>query len=127
MKTQNLILTQHTEHNEWLNKLLFYKDDLIIMQNRLDEITKKNTSTAVMKSIEHFQNQFIIQREQIDILKHDINIHEDAIKKTINENPIASDHRRTDDHKDHRQKIERFEELFALLRKDLMSFLAKWM
>lgn len=127
MKTQNLILNQHTEHNEWLNKLLFYKDDLTIMQNRLDEIAKKNTSTDVMKSVEHFQNQFIIQRGQIDILKHDINIHEDFIVKSINENPIASDHRSADDHKDHRQKIERFEELFALLRKDLMSFLAKWM
>lgn len=127
MKTQKLILTQHTEHNEWLNKLLFYKDDLTIMQNRLNEIAKQILSTDVMKSVEHFQNQFIIQREQIDILKHEINKREDEIIKSINENPIASDHRRTDDHKDHREKIERFEELFALLRKDLLSFLAKWM
>ena len=82
-ETQTSIIGQHAEHVEWANKLLFYKDDLTVMQNRLDEIAKKNTANDVMKSVEHFQNQFKIQREQIDLLKHEINVHEDAIEKSI--------------------------------------------
>lgn len=127
MNTQKSITALHTEHQEWLNTLLFYKDDLKVFQNRLDEVAKKNNAKEVLMSIEHFQNQFKIQHEQIDILKHEINEHESQIEKSINDNPVASDHRHMDDHTDHRDKMKRFEELFSALRKELMSFLVKWM
>jgi hypothetical protein len=32
-----------------------------------------------------------------------------------------------EDHAPEREKMERFEELFASLRKELLSFLSKWM
>lgn len=117
----------HTEHKEWLNKLSFYKDDLQVMQNRLDEIVSRNTSKELMVNLEHFQNQLIIQHEQIDILKHEINEHEKSIEKSIIDNPVASDHRKMNDHSEYRDKMLRFEDLFHELRKDLMSFVAKWM
>jgi len=127
MNTQTPIFTQHAEHLEWLNKLLFYTDDLMIMQNRLDEIAKKSKEPDVMKSVEHFQNQFKIQHEQIDILKHDINAHEHILFENVEHNPTASDHRKVPEHPEHRQKVERFEELFASLRKEFMNFAAKCM
>ena len=127
MNTQKSITVMHAEHKEWLNSLMFYKDDLKIFQNRLDEVAKKNNAKEVLMGLEHFQNQFKIQNEQIDILKHEINSHEKLIEKSINDNPIASDHRSMDDHTDHRDKMKRFEELFVELRKELMQFLAKWM
>jgi hypothetical protein len=124
---EKLIMELHTEHKEWLNKLSFYKDDLQIMQNRLNEIVSRNTSKELMVNLEHFQNQLIIQHEQIDILKHEINEHEKAIEKSIIDNPVASDHRKMNDHTEYRDKMIRFEDLFHDLRKDLMSFVAKWM
>ncbi len=124
---EKLIMELHTEHKEWLNKLSFYKDDLQVMQNRLDEIVSRNTSKELMVNLEHFQNQLIIQHEQIDILKHEINEHEKSIEKSIIDNPVASDHRKMNDHSEYRDKMLRFEDLFHELRKDLMSFVAKWM
>jgi hypothetical protein len=127
MTTEKSINTLHSEHREWLNKLSFYKDDLQIMQNRLVEIAGKNNSNEFSAGLEHFQNQLIIQREQIDILKHDINEHERSLEKLMIGHPVASDYRKVHDHPEHREKMEQFEHLFASLRKELTDFLAKWM
>ncbi len=51
----------HEDHKQWLNNLIFYKDELKIMQNRIAEISQKNSSKEVLAYIEHFQNQFIVQ------------------------------------------------------------------
>ena len=53
------------QHNEWLRKLEFYKEDLDILEKRLLEVSDKNTSTEARAGIEHFQNQFMIQRKNI--------------------------------------------------------------
>ena len=127
MNTQKPIAELHVEHKEWLNKLLFYKDDLKIMQSRLDEIASKNNIKEVLVFVERFENQFKIQKEQIDVLNHDIKQHVNKIEESIINNPIASNHRKMDDHAEEREKMIRFEELFAELRKDLLSFLSKWL
>ena len=127
MNTQIALVDLHVEHKEWLNKLLFYKDDLKIMQSRLDEIASKNNSKEVLVFVERLENQFKIQKEQIDVLNHDIKQHVNKIEESIINNPIASNHRKMDDHAEEREKMIRFEELFAELRKDLLSFLSKWL
>jgi len=127
MSTQKHLIELHAEHKEWLNKLSFYKDDLTVMQSRLGEVAAKNTLQEALVMVEHFQNQFKIQYEQIDILKHEINQHSANIEASISNNPVASDHRTMEDHAPEREKIDKFEELFASLRKDLLGFLAKWM
>ncbi len=127
MNSAKPILEQHAEHLEWLNKLSFYKDDMGTFQRRLNEIAKKNTSMEIMAVVEQLQNKLKIHNEQADILKHEINEHEKAIERSIIENPVASDHRKGEDHKTHREKMETFELLFAEFRKTLLSFCAKWM
>ena len=127
MSTQTSITTMHAEHTEWLNKLLFYKDDLKIMQHRLEEVAAKNNSKECLIQVEHFENQFKIQNQQIDILKHEIKQDESLIEKSINDNPFASDHRKLQDNGSLRDGMQRFEELFAAMRKELMTFLSKWM
>jgi hypothetical protein len=127
MTTGKLINTLHSEHKEWLNKLSFYKDDLQVLQNRLVETAGKNNSNEFAAGLEHFQNQLIIQREQIDILKHDIDEHERNLEKVVIDLPVGSDHRKMHDHSVQREKMAQFELLFASFRKELTDFLAKWM
>ena len=78
MKTEK-VYTQHEENKQWMNSLLFYTDEVKIMQGRLEEVASKNTSKEIMAQVEHFQNKLIINRESIDILKHEINLSNDAI------------------------------------------------
>lgn len=124
---QKLIYEQHTELIEWLNKLAFYRDDIKILKDRLSEVALKNTSQDVLANVEHFENQFIVQKEQNDILRHDIKQYENVIEKSIAENPIASDHRKMDDQVRLRESIVMYEKIFAEMRKELISFLSKWM
>jgi len=60
-------------HSDWLRGLDFYKQELGILKGRLTEIASKNTGQETMKQVEHYENQFKVQAEQIDLLKHNIN------------------------------------------------------
>jgi hypothetical protein len=125
MKTN--IYQQHSEHTEWLNKLAFYKDELSIMQKRLDEIGAKNTANDVLKDVEHFQNQIIIQNNNVDTIKKHINREEKIIQANIAANPTASDHRKIEDHTEEREMVEGFVDNFEKIRKEYNTFLSKRM
>ena len=127
METKKTIYQLHEEHKTWLNKLLFYKDELKIMDKRILEVAEKNTSKEVRALADHFSNQLIIQKEQIDILTHDIKSHELFLEAAVLDNPHAIDHEKFSDHKKHRQSITTFEKLFKELREELIDFLSKWM
>lgn len=62
-------------HSEWKRSLGFFKDELGIYKSRLTEIAGRNTGKETMQMIEHFQNSFLVQQENIDVLHHDINKH----------------------------------------------------
>lgn len=63
----------HHQGNDWLRELEFYKDELALLTTRLEEVASKNTDKDVLAQIEHFQNKFVLLRQQVDELKHDIN------------------------------------------------------
>jgi hypothetical protein len=97
------------------------------MANRITEIGEKNTSKEARALCDHFNNQLIIQREQIDILNHDIKSHESYLEAALRNNPDIIDHQKFMDHKKHRESIAVFEKLFKDLREELIDFLSKWM
>lgn len=127
MSTKAGIYELHEEHKVWNNKLDFYKDDITILERRLEELVTKNSSQEVRAEIEHFQNQFYIQRNNIDQIKHIINLDEKALEKEITSNPVAVDHRKIEDHPKERDLVETFEQKLNELRADFNSFSAKWM
>lgn len=117
----------HEEHQTWLKNLAFYKDEITVMQNRITEIASKNSGQDVLKQVEHFQNQLIVQRNNIDELNHSIKDHENYLENRVNENPIAVDRRKVNDHPKMRDNYESFDKVFNELRKELNLFLAKHM
>ena len=127
MNKNETIINLHHEHTEWINKLNFYKDDLIVFNNRLSEIAAKNTKNDILAEVERFQNQFIIQNNNIDQIKHIINLDEDKIKKEVTKNPVEVDHRKVEDHAGERDLVDTFEKNFNEIRADFNKFAAKWM
>ena len=125
--TKKTIYELHEDHKTWKNKLLFYRDEVKIMKHRIEEIASKNTAKEVLAFIEHFQNQLIIQDEQIDILAHDIQKRESFLEAAANKNKVAVDHEKFDDDRVLRSAMDDFERLFHELRKELIVFLSKWM
>ena len=117
----------HTEHSEWMKKLLFYEDELNVMLRRLAEIADRNTKTEVMARLEHFQNLMIVQKEQLDILKHGIREHEQGLADEVRRWPVASDHRKFPDHEDQRERMLRYGQLFEEMRTEFKYFVSEWM
>jgi hypothetical protein len=124
---QEKIYTQHSENNEWMNNVAFYRDEIKIMESRLGEVVSRNNSKEVLKQVEHFQNQFFIQRERLSELKHEINLSNDVLNKAIEQNPIALEHRKVNDHSMAREEMQSFEKLYASLKSEFNAFLSKWM
>ncbi|MBK7966052.1 MAG: hypothetical protein IPK10_12760 [Bacteroidetes bacterium] len=123
---KKLVYDMHTEHIQWINKMLFYKDEMKVMQNRLSEVAGKNTNQEVQAMVEHFQNQLIVQNEQADILKHTIKQYENTIEFHLEKSDTAADKLRWDDHSDLRGKVEMFEKIINELRAELIDFIAKY-
>lgn len=127
MSTKVGLYELHEEHKVWNNKLDFYKEDITILEKRLEELVTKNTDQSIRAEIEKYQNQFIIQKNNIDQIQHIINQDEKEIVKEINDNPVAVDHRKMEDHSKERDLVETFEQKLNGLRADFNSFSAKWM
>lgn len=117
----------HFEHQLWLSTAKFFNDELKIYQNRLEEIASKNTAEDVRKQIEHFQNGFIIQKEQLDILNHEVNVHEQELAKFAKDHPIAIDHYLFDNHTTLSEKVEAFQKIYVELKTEFNRFLSTWM
>lgn len=127
MKTAELKMPElHQLHREWANKINFYRDEIKLLEKRIEEIASKYTSKEVLAMVEHFQNQIKIQRNEMDILMHDIKAEEKELQDNITENPTAWEHRKAA-HSSINERMETFEKLFAEMRRELIGFAAKYM
>ncbi|MCX8080370.1 MAG: hypothetical protein N3F09_03940 [Bacteroidia bacterium] len=117
----------HEEHVEWLKEVDFFRDELKIMQNRLDEIASKYTRQDVLKEVEHFQNQFKLHQNHLDELAHAAREHEQYLQNKLKQNGVAADKQRSFDHPLMRDRFKTQEKLFRELRTEFNKFLSKTM
>lgn len=115
-------------HNQWLRTLNFYKTEIAIQKGILTEIAGKNTNTEMLKDVEHFENQFNIQNNNIDAIAHDIHVNIDTISKQANssragyiDGQLHADHTRLGNATDDEAKA--MTEIIHSFR----IFAAKWM
>lgn len=127
MATNESIYKQHEENTEWLKKLDFYKDEISILKGRLEELATKNNAQEVLAEVERFQNQFIIQRNNIDEIAHKVREHEQSLLDEIKSNPVAVDHRKVEYHAVEQDLVNSFEKVFNEVREDFNKFSSKWM
>lgn len=117
----------HFDHMEWINSLGFYKDEIGIFEHRLEDIVRRNTKQDVMAELEHFQNQFIREKEVIDELRHDIKQAENELERESKDHPVAIDHRWFTDHTSLRERFLTFEKLYRDLKGEFHQWLVKRM
>ena len=117
----------HHDQREWLTALTFYKEDITILEHRLEDIVRRNNKPEVMAQVEHFQNQFIREREVIDELRHDIKQEENVLEKEMKDHPVAIEHRYFKDHTELRDRFQTFEKLYRELKQEFQQWLVQWM
>lgn len=128
MERENAFLSDlHFEHKVWMNELGFFEDEILTFERRLEELARKNLAKReVMVDLEHFQNQFIREKEVINELKHDTRMYEQYLSKTAEANPGAADQPAYKDHADLRENMDTFRKIYADLKADFFRYAAKW-
>lgn len=79
------------ELNEWSKTIDFYLAELGIFEERLAEVSMKNNKQPITSSIEHFQNQFIAQKEALQTLGRDVHRQRDDIVAQVKITDIITD------------------------------------
>ena len=111
--------------NHHVNNLAFYKDEMQVLQKRLEEVAAKNPEHEILAMVEHFQNQLILQREQHDILRHDIKQYENQIEKLFEDNPVFAENSRPKEESELTERVEIFGRLFHEMKEELYHFVAR--
>ena len=114
-------------HSEWKSVLGFYKDELKLFKNWLEEVALKNTSKEIMQMTEHFQNQFLIQAESIDILLHDINEHLHLLANNIQQHAGHIDKEQMEVRDILQSRFKKEQHIFREIKAEYMRFLSKTM
>ena len=125
----NKINIEHFKNlnSDCLRGIEFYKQELGILNTRLEEIAGGNTSRDIAQGIEHFQNQFIIHREQLDELRHRLNANEHAMSVQLQKSPVFVDESMATEHQILFDHYRTEEKLFNEMRHEFNQFAAKWM
>ena len=124
MATENALLSDlHFEHKVWINEMNFFEDEIQTFERRLEELARQYLpKREVMVDLEHFQNQFIRQKEVINELKHEVRMHEQYLVELAEANPTSIDQPKVKDHVALRERMETFRkiylELFVKVRKN---------
>ncbi len=115
------------DHSAWLKSLDFYDEEFDILENRLVEIVKKNNGQEAMAGVEHFQNQFIVQRNNIDELMHSIKEHAGKVASDSQAHVGKMESGLVDEHNSLHEQVDIFEKIVKDLRLEFNLFLSKWM
>jgi hypothetical protein len=81
----------HAEHANWQNQILGFRQEIGGMNDKLGLIVSKHTPRDVPAHAEHFQNQFILQKDVLDIMRHDFKQYENMIEAEQLKSNTASD------------------------------------
>ncbi len=90
----NVIKVQeHHEHREWLSKLDFYQDQVLIFQKELTEVVRKHPQwLSIIEHVDEYRKILIKKLDHIDDFRHEILRHEKQLSGTKTEEALASDH-----------------------------------
>lgn len=115
------------EHEMWKKELNFCADEIAFLTKRLEEITFFHEDEKdMLREVEQFQNQFIVQKLNIDRFTHDINKKEHELAEFAKDHPIAVDHVHFEGHAKIRDNMEGFTRIYNELKQEFRQFLVKW-
>lgn len=132
MATKHLYLKDlHFDYQLWKNELNFYREEIKIFEERLGEVVNRNTDKDVLAQAEHFQNQYIRQRDVADQLVHEVNVRQDKLVAFARENETAVDRQYFDDQADEHQalaqQVATYHKIYQDLKGEFMNYLRQWM
>lgn len=112
----------HSEHAEWQTKIKELKVQLQKLNDQLSEMVMAKPETELLAQIEHFQNQFTIQRDVLDVMRHDFKQHENAIE-AHQRGELNQPEKLQELHLKSKERLKEYERIFSDLKDEFSGFL----
>ena len=93
----------------------------------MSEVSIKYSKQEVRAEVEHFQNQFIVQRNNLDELRHSIGEHVGHIEHDIEKMAQHLSNVTLAEHDQRREDFESLEKVINELRHEFNRFLSRYM
>ena len=119
----NILEQFHHEIMTWLRSIDFFKQENSHLKNRLAEVVDSTTDHDFLAQAEHFQNQFIIKDEFMDILRHDVNEQEKSLSEKYRRREMEVDKVLQTRQLDLREQVSYLERDFTNLRNEFNRYL----
>lgn len=109
------------ELQAWKRELSSTKEEIKSFEQELTDLACKNHNREVLAHVEHFQNNFIRQKEVIDELRHDLPDSRYKVEHIFNSR-YQSDDQEHDIHANLSDRMETFRKLYNELKDDFQKF-----
>lgn len=117
----------HFEHMLWSKELLFWKDEIISFQNRLEENSKKWTDLKILVEFGQYQHDFKKFYETINKYLNAIKMHEHEISLNYEANENSIDRVHLKYHEAFRIKLAEKRNQYNDLKNRYFKFLYKYL
>lgn len=114
-------------HSDALRSLDFYKQEITILTKRLEEIAADNTGHEATEKVEHFQNQFLIQHNNIDELKHRMHENLNKIENQVKDSAGFISQSSAAENVELYDQYLTEEKIINEVRQEFNRFASKWM
>jgi hypothetical protein len=113
------------ELNEWASTITFYLGETDILKNRLTEVAAKNNKPSINAQVEHFENQFVVQKNSLQLLQHKMRIQMDRLAAEVKAGTGLNNLDIVDEQHFLRESVHLAEKIFIELKHSFYRFLAK--
>jgi hypothetical protein len=110
------------DHELWDNEMKYYRNELEIFENRLEQDVVRLSDKEALRKLEHFQNQFIRQNEVLDILNKKVRKNRNNIARNTVNDVVPNGHELMVNYKSLREEFEIFEKIYYGLKQEFVAF-----
>ncbi|MCA6475060.1 MAG: hypothetical protein IM541_04360 [Chitinophagaceae bacterium] len=121
------VLNLSNQPKELEHMLKFYEQEINFLEKLLGEVVSKNTSREALTEAEHFQNQFFVQKKNIEELETRIHRHHQQTADNAKNHAGKVDERLHRENQLIGEEIASIEKIIADLRAAYKNYLVKWM
>jgi uncharacterized protein YukE len=121
------VLNLPNQPKELEHMLKFYEQEINLLEKLLSEVVSKNTSREALVEAEHFQNQFFIQKKNMEELETRIHRHHQQTADNAKNHAGKVDDRLLVENQSIGEEISSIEKIIADLRASYKKYLVKWM
>ncbi len=116
----------HLEYELWSKELTYWRDEIKVLEKYLTGLDHRKLPIGAGAEVEHFQNQFIRNRDVVHDLRHEVANHEHLLKeleRTNNNEEVQE--KILDIHTEIREKVNTGRKIYSELKDEFRNWLAQ--